>query len=147
MAFFSSEFECKLDAKGRLMLPARLKAGLPESAGNELILRRGFEPCLVLYPFGEYKKIYGKIASLSEFNEEYRNLQRNFFRGNVQLELDNNGRILIPKGMLSYAGIDREAMLVGMGNRIEIWEPQRYEEFLIQDPGEFSKLAEKYLAE
>lgn len=147
MAFFTSEYECKLDAKGRLMLPARLKQGLPESSGGELILRRGFEPCLVLYPFAEYKKIYGKIASLSEFNEEYRKLQRNFFRGNVQLELDTNGRILIPKNMMGYAGLEKEATVVGMGNRIEIWDPQRYEEFLIQDPGEFSKLAEKYLTE
>lgn len=147
MAFFTSEYECKLDAKGRLVLPAKIKASLPETSGGELVVRRGFEPCLVVYPFTEYKKIYAKIASLNEFNEEYRKLQRNFFRGNTQVELDNNGRFLIPKTMLRYANLDKEVIVVGMGNRIEIWDPVTYEEYLIQDPGEFSKLAEKYLSE
>lgn len=147
MAFFTSEYECKLDAKGRLVLPAKIKSNLPETSGGELVVRRGFEPCLVVYPFTEYKKIYAKVASLNEFNEEYRKLQRNFFRGNTQVELDNNGRFLIPKTMLRYAGLDKEVIVVGMGNRIEIWNPDTYEEYLIQDQSEFSKLAEKYLTE
>jgi MraZ protein len=146
MSFFTSEYECKLDAKGRLVLPARIKANLPESSPNELVLRRGFEPCLVLYPMLEYKKIFSRIASLNEFNEEYRALQRNFFRGNAEVELDNTGRFLIPKNMLSYAGLDKEVIVVGMGNRVEIWSPQKYEDFLISDPSEFSKLAEKFLS-
>jgi MraZ protein len=147
MAFFTSEYECKLDAKGRVVLPARIKSSLPESSGNELVLRRGFEPCLVLYPMVEYKKIFNKVAGLSEFNEEYRKLQRNFFRGNTTVELDSMGRFLIPKLMLNYAGLEKEAIVVGMGNRIEIWNPERYEEHLIQDQSEFSALAQKFLDE
>ena len=147
MAFFTSEYECKLDAKGRLVLPARIKASLPETSGGELVVRRGFEPCLVVYPFTEYKKIYSRIASLNEFNEEYRSLQRNFFRGNTQVELDSNGRFLIPKSMLKYANMDKEVIVVGMGNRIEMWNPETYEDYLIKDQSEFSKLAEKYLTE
>ena len=147
MAFFTSEYECKLDAKGRLVLPAKIKASLPETTGGELVVRRGFEPCLVVYPFTEYKKIYSRIASLNEFNEEYRKLQRNFFRGNTQVELDNMGRFLIPKTMLRYANLDKDVIVVGMGNRIELWNPETYEEYLIQDQSEFSKLAEKYLTE
>ena len=147
MAFFTSEYECKLDAKGRLVLPAKIKANLPETSGGELVVRRGFEPCLVVYPFTEYKKIYAKVASLNEFNEEYRKLQRNFFRGNTQVDLDGNGRFLIPKTMLRFANLGKEVIVVGMGNRIEIWNPETYEEYLIQDQSEFSKLAEKYLTE
>jgi MraZ protein len=147
MAFFTSEYECKLDAKGRLVLPARMKSNLPESSASELVLMRGFETCLVLYPMLEYKKIFSRIAALSEFNEEYRKLQRNFFRGSMEVELDNTGRFLIPKLMMKYAQIDREAMVVGMGHRIEIWSPALYEQQLISDPSEFSKLAEKYLSE
>jgi len=145
MALFSSEYDCKLDAKGRLVLPAKIKAQLPESGNRELMLRRGFEPCLVLYPILEYKKIYNKIAGLNEFNEEFRMLQRNFFRGNAPVELDSMGRFLIPKPMIKYAQLEKEVTVVGMGNRVEIWNPQLYEEYLIQDPNEFSKLAEKYL--
>ncbi len=147
MAFFTSEYECKIDAKGRITLPAKIKASLPEASGNELVIRRGFEPCLILYPMIEYKKIYSKIAGLSEFNEEYRKLQRNFFRGSSVVELDNTGRLLIPKLMLGYSQLERDAIVVGMGNKVEIWNPTLYEENLINDPSEFSKLAQKYLDE
>jgi MraZ protein len=84
---------------------------------------------------------------LSEFNEEYRKLQRNFFSGTATVELDSNGRFVVPKTMLTYAGIDKDVILVGMGNKVEVWNPTVYEKHLIQDPGELSKLAEKYLNE
>ena len=147
MTFFTSEYECKLDSKGRLVLPARIKAQLPETGGNELVIRRGFEPCLTLYPMVEFRKVFSKISGLNEFNEEYRKLQRNFLSGVVTVELDNNGRFLIPKNMLAYARIDKDAMLVGMGNKVEVWSPPIYEKQIIQDPAELSKLAEKYLSE
>ena len=147
MTFFTSEYECKLDAKGRLVLPARIKSQLPEGDSQELVIRRGFEPCLIMYPMVEFKKVFSKISGLNEFNEEYRKLQRNFLAGVVTVELDSNGRFLIPKAMLTYAQIDKEAMLVGTGNKVEIWNPSTYEKHLIQDPGELSKLAEKYLNE
>lgn len=147
MSYFSSEYECKLDAKGRIVLPARFKANLPESGGNSIAITRGFEPCLVVYPLTEWQKLLSKVSGMNEFNEEYRNFQRNFFRGNTEVELDNNGRFLLPKTMLKYAQLDKDAVLVGMGNRIEIWNPDLYNNFLINDQKEFSKLAEKYLGE
>ncbi len=147
MTFFTSEYESKLDAKGRLVLPARIKSQLPEGDSQELVIRRGFEPCLIIYPMVEFKKVFSKISGLNEFNEEYRKLQRNFLSGVVTVELDGNGRFLIPKNMLTYAQIDKQAMLVGTGNKVEIWNPSIYEKHLIQDPGELSKLAEKYLNE
>jgi MraZ protein len=147
MTFFTSEYECKLDSKGRLVLPARIKAQLPENGGEELVIRRGFEPCLIVYPMVEFKKVFSKISGLNEFNEEYRKLQRNFLSGVVTVELDGNGRFLIPKNMLTYAQIDKDSILVGMGNKVEVWNPAIYEKHLIQDPGELSKLAEKYLNE
>ena len=147
MTFFTSEYESKLDAKGRLVLPARIKTQLPEGDSQELVIRRGFEPCLIIYPMVEFKKVFSKISGLNEFNEEYRKLQRNFLSGVVTVELDGNGRFLIPKNMLVYAQIDKDAILVGTGNKVEIWNPSVYEKHLIQDPGELSKLAEKYLNE
>jgi MraZ protein len=145
VAFFTSEYTGKLDAKGRLVLPAKMKANLPEASSNELFMREGFEPCLELYPLLEYKKIYSKIAGLNEFNAEYRKLQRNFFRGSATVELDTAGRMLIPKSMIQYANLDKEIVVVGMGNRMEIWNPEQYEKFLIKDPQELSELAEKHL--
>ncbi|MFM7851990.1 MAG: division/cell wall cluster transcriptional repressor MraZ [Cytophagales bacterium] len=147
MTFFTSEYESKLDAKGRLVLPARIKAQLPEGDVQELVIRRGFEPCLIVYPMVEFKKVFSKISSLNEFNEEYRKLQRNFLSGVVTVELDNNGRFLVPKNMLTYAQIEKDVTLVGTGNKVEIWNPSIYEKHLIQDPSELSKLAEKFLNE
>jgi MraZ protein len=147
MTFFTSEYESKLDSKGRLVLPSRIKAQLPEGGDNELVIRRGFEQCLIIYPMVEFKKVFSKISGLSEFNEEYRKLQRNFFSGTATVEMDNNGRFLIPKNMLAYAQLDKDVILVGMGNKVEIWNPAIYEKHLIQDPSELSKLAEKYLNE
>jgi len=147
MTFFTSEYECRLDAKGRLVLPARIKAQLPEGGAHELVIRRGFEPCLILYPMVEFKKVFSRISGLNEFNEEYRRLQRNFLSGVVTVELDANGRFLVPKHLLSYAQIDKEATLVGTGTKVEMWKPSVYEKHLISDPGELSKLAQKYLNE
>jgi|SRR5690606_11419229 len=146
MTFFTSEYESKLDAKGRLILPSRIKAQLPEG-NNELVIRRGFEQCLVIYPMVEFKKVFSKISSLSEFNAEFRKLQRNFLSGTATIELDNMGRFVIPKNMLAYAQLDKDVILVGTGNKVEIWNPSIYEKHVIQDPGELSKLAEKYLQE
>jgi len=147
MTFFTSEFESKLDTKGRLVLPARIKAQLPSGEGEELVIRRGFELCLILYPMVEFKKVFSKISGLSEFNEEYRKLQRNFFSGTATVELDANGRFVIPKNMLSYAQLEKDLILIGMGNKVEVWNPSIYEKHLIKDPSELSKLAEKYLTE
>jgi len=147
MTFFTSEYESKLDSKGRLVLPSRIKAQLPSGEANELVIRRGFEPCLIIYPMVEFKKVFSKISGLSEFNEEYRKLQRNFFSGTATVELDASGRFVIPKNLASYAQLEKDLILIGMGNKVEVWNPLIYEKHLIKDPSELSKLAEKYLTE
>jgi len=147
MSLFTGEFECKMDAKGRLTLPSKVKSKLPEVSGNQLVLSLGLEPCLVLYPLVEYRKIYSRIASMNEFNEEFRRLQRNFFRRITEVELDGAGRLLVPKTMSKYAKLEKEVMLVGMGNRMELWDSTVYDEFIISDNSEFSKLAQKHLTE
>jgi MraZ protein len=145
MTFFTSQYECKLDAKGRLVLPSRIKSQLPEGDGQELVIRKGFEQCLIIYPMVEFKKVFSKISGLNEFNEEYRKLQRNFLSGVVTVELDGNGRFVIPKNLLTYAQIDKDVMLVGTGNKVEAWNPSIYEKYIIQDQSELSKLAQKHL--
>lgn len=147
MNFLSGEYECKMDPKGRLVLPAKIKSNLPEESGNHVVLTRGFEPCLILYPRTEWKVIYDKVAGLNEFNEEFRHFQRNFFRGNTEIELDNTARFIIPRTMARYAEIEKEAIVVGLGNRVEIWNPDKYEDFLIKDQQDFSQLAQKFLGD
>jgi len=143
MTFFTSRYESKLDAKGRLVLPARIKAQLPEGT-NQLVLRQGYEPCLLLYPMVEFKKVYAKISALSEFNEEYRRLQRSMIPALAEIEMDSNGRFLIPKNMLTYAQLEKDVVLLGLGNRVEIWNPALHEKHLI-DPSELSQMVQKHL--
>lgn len=131
MARFTGEYICKLDAKGRLVLPAKLKAAIPDSNGNELMMIQGFEPCLVLYTLLEYNKTYSKVAGLDELKKEDRNIQRNFFRRNIDVELDNTGRFIIPKNMMQAVKIDKEVKVVGVGNRMELWNPEVLEEYIL----------------
>ena len=145
MNLLSGEYECKLDPKGRLVLPAKVKASLPEETGNQLVLMRGFEPCLTLYPRSAWRLVHDKVMALDEFNEEYRQFQRNFFRGMTEVELDSIGRFMLPRTMLRYAGIEKEAIIVGMGTRCEIWDPTRYDDYLIKDGQTFSQMAQKIL--
>lgn len=142
---FTGTYEVKLDAKGRMALPFRLKAKLPKGYEDKIVVNLGFEPCLVVYSIPEWEKIYSKVSALNEFNEEDRIFQRNFGRGNTEIEMDDAGRLLVPKIMLKYASLDKEAMVIGMGNRIEIWEPKLYDQYLIKDMKEYSKLAQKVL--
>lgn len=145
MSYFSSEFECKLDAKGRLVLPSRVKSDLPEDSENKIVIKRGFEPCLTIYPYAEWMKIFNKVAKLNEFNPEDRKFQRIFLRGNTEIELDKTGRFVIPKSMLRYAKLEKDVLLIGLGKRVEIWNPEVYDEFLFGDQNEYSLLAQKYL--
>jgi len=147
MAFFTSEHECKLDAKGRLVLPSRLKSVLPEASKKSIIIRKGFEPNLIIYPLHEFQNIYTRINSLNEFSSEQRKLKRNLFSRISQVDLDSNGRFLLPKSMISHTGLEKDVILVGMGNVIELWSPDNYKKYLINDANEFSKLAQKYLDE
>lgn len=147
MSRFTGEFECKVDAKGRLVLPVRVKNRLPEAAANQVVLMRGMEPCLTLYAVPEFKKTSSQVASLNEFNEADRKIQRNFFSRVAEIDLDSAGRLNIPKLMLKHASIEKEVVIVGLGSRLEIWNPEVYEQYLIKDDGEFSNLVQKHLNE
>lgn len=143
MPAFSGEYECKLDAKGRLVLPSKIKAVLPPEAAETIVLTRGFEPCIILYSLVHWKELSERVIALNEFVEEYRTFQRNFFRGNTEVELDSAGRFLVPRTMLKYANIEKDAIVVGAGNRVEIWQPDAYEASLVQDSRQFSQMAER----
>lgn len=147
MLYFSGEYEGKLDDKGRLVLPARMKSVLPEETAGRMVLVRGFEPCITLYPYGEWTKIFAQVAALNEFNAEYRAFQRNFLRGCMEVELDKAGRFVVPRMLLRHAGLSRDAIFVGLGNRAEIWDPVRYDDFLFKDQVQFATLAGSILGQ
>src|SRR3989344_8899313 len=145
MANFIGEFDCKLDAKGRLMLPSGLRKQLDPAAQERFVLNRGFEKCLVLYPKNEWEGISSEVNKLNQYVKKNREFIRYFYRGASELELDNTGRLLLPKRMLEYAAADKDVVLFAYSNRIEVWDKKAYEDLLTDEPDDFATLAEEVM--
>ena len=124
------------------MLPAGLKKQLPTEFENKFVVNRGFEKCLVLYPLDVWSEISGEVNQLSQYESKNRGFIRYFYRGATQLELDTVSRLLLPKQLTEYAGIDKEIVLFAFSNRIEIWAKDAYEKLQRDEPEDFSSLAE-----
>lgn len=143
MGIFSGRYECKVDPKGRLALPARIKAAIPDFNGDTLVLRHGDDGCLALYPHVEFNKLLNQVNSLSDRDPLHRKIKRAFFEGMTEVELDSAGRFLIPKTFLQAAGIDKDASVNGMGSYVEIWNPDKYTANKIDDNDELTTLMDQ----
>ncbi len=147
MAGFLGEFECKVDTKCRVALPAALKRQLPEDAAGRFVLNRGFERHLSLYPFPVWEQVTAELNKLNPFVKKNREFLRYFHRGASEVELDSAGRLLLPKRLLDYAEITADMILLAYGNRIEIWNPEVYDAVLDVEPEHFADLAEDIFGE
>ncbi len=145
MANLFGEFVCKLDAKGRFMLPAGLKKQLASEDQEQFVVNRGFEKNLTLYPESEWQKITREINSLNLYNKKNREFVRYFYRGASELQCDSASRLLLPKTLLDYASLNKEIVLFAFGNRIEIWSKEQYENTMSVEPEDFSDLAEEVM--
>jgi MraZ protein len=142
MPHFLGEFECKLDAKGRMMIPVNLKKQLPEAEREGLVINRGFEKHLVVYP---WDLILDELSRLNQFEKKNREFVRYFTRGATEIVPDAAGRILFPKSLLEYAGIGTDIVLAGNLNKIEVWAKNAYDDQLDNEPENFAKLAEEVM--
>jgi MraZ protein len=142
---FLGEFECKLDDKGRFILPAPLKKQVPQEAGERFVVNRGFEKCLVLYSINDWNQITDELNKLNTYQKEAREFIRYFYRGATELSLDGSFRLLLPKRLLEYAGITKEIVLFAHANKIEIWAADLYEKLMNNEPEDFAELAEKVM--
>jgi MraZ protein len=145
MSHFLGEFECKLDAKGRLMLPSGLRKQMPEAEKDGLVVNRGFEKHLVVYSRKEWDKIMEDLGKLNPYEKKTREFIRYFTRGATELSLDAAGRILFPKALLDYAGIGADAVLSSQFNKIEVWAKDAYEAQMDNEPENFANLAEEVM--
>lgn len=139
------EFDCKLDAKGRLMVPAALKKQLPDSEKEGLIINRGFEKNLVIYPKNVWDAVVADLAKLNIYDQENRAFVRAFTRGATELSLDAAGRVLLPKSLTEYAGIGSDLVLACQLDRIEVWDKKSYEDIFDDVPANFADLAQKVM--
>jgi MraZ protein len=145
MANFLGEFECKLDSKMRIALPAALKKQLPVEAEGRFVVNRGFEQHLVLYPLPEWRRVAAELDRLNPYVKKNRDFVRYFHRGATELELDTSGRLLLPRRLLDYAGIGDAVILLAYAQRIECWDPTLYEHLLSDEPADFARLAEEIM--
>lgn len=139
------EYHCKADEKGRVLFPSDLRKQLPEEARDTLVINRGFEKCLVLYPINEWEKIQEKIEQLNPFKKKNREFKRFFNAGAERIPLDNSSRIRIPRRLMNYAGLKKDIVLFAHSNKIEIWDKDQYEDLIDSDPEDFAELAEQVM--
>lgn len=128
MNYLIGEYECKLDAKGRMVVPAALKRQLPDVERDGLVVNRGFEQNLVIYTRKEWNKILKQLSRLNQFQPKNRDFVRKFMSGATELMLDSVGRVLLPKGLLEYAEIGSELVLACNLEKIEVWAKVAYDE-------------------
>ncbi len=114
---FMGEYNHTVDAKGRLIVPSKFR----EQLGDEFVVTKGLDGCLFVYENTEWKALEEKLHALPLTNANARKFSRFFLAGATTCEVDKQGRILLPAVLREFAGIDKEAVLVGVGSRIEIW--------------------------
>ncbi len=136
------EYGCKMDSKSRLMFPAGLKKQLPSARDYKFVINRGFEQCLVIYPYESWEATIAEINKLNIYVKKYREFVRYFYRGATEVLLDGTNRLLIPKTLLKYAGIEKDVVLFAFSDRIELWDKEKYETWLGDEPEGYSDLAE-----
>jgi MraZ protein len=136
-------YECKVDAKGRLLLPAPLKKQLTTSLQDGFVLKRSvFQPCLELYPMQEWNAMMQKINKLNRFVKKNNDFIRRFTAGVKVVEIDALGRLLIPKDLTVFGTISKDVVLASAVNIVEIWDKDLYEKSLDNSEIDFADLAE-----
>jgi MraZ protein len=139
-------YECKVDTKGRLMLPAPLKKQLSPEVDEGFVLKRSvFQPCLELYPMSEWNVMMQKINKLNRFVKKNNDFIRRFTAGVKVVEVDATGRLLIPKDLVVFAGIDKDIVLSSAVNIVEIWDKDKYEKSIDDSVMDFADLAEEVM--
>lgn len=139
-------YECKVDAKGRLMVPSALKKQLAPILQEGFVIKRAvFQSCLELYPMEEWNKLMKKMNGLNRFKKKNNDFIRRFTAGVKTVEVDTNGRLLIPKDLVGFAGIGKEIVLSSAINIVEIWDKEKYEQTLEDSSDDFADLAEEVM--
>ncbi|WP_299059767.1 division/cell wall cluster transcriptional repressor MraZ [uncultured Polaribacter sp.] len=139
-------YECKSDAKGRLMFSSAFKKQLSAVLQDGFVIKRAvFQPCLELYPMKEWNLMMEKINKLNRFNKKNNDFIRRFTAGVKVVELDSAGRILVPKDLFEFAGMKKQVVMSSSVNIIEIWDKERYEKAIDDAADDFADLAEEVM--
>ena len=141
-------YECKVDTKGRVMMPIALKKQLSKLINDGFVLKRSvFNHCIEMYPLSEWAKLMDKLNGLNRFNKKNNDFIRRFTAGVKSVEMDNSGRFLISKDLIKYASIDKEIVVSSSVNILEIWNKSTYEKVINEATLNFGALAEEVMGD
>jgi len=141
------EYDCKMDAKGRFLVPAGLRKQLPEEQQSEFVINRGLDKCLTIFPVPVWEKELARLQSRNQYVKKNRAFLRMFLNGATKVQLDGNGRALVPKRLMEHAGLTKEVVLLAQIDRIEIWDRKAYDEMMDDPEFDFEELAEEVMRE
>ncbi len=135
---FMGEFQHNIDAKGRLIVPSKLR----EQLGEKFVVTRGMDGCLFGYPMTQWNELEEKLNEMPLSKKDARAFVRFFYSAATECEIDKQGRINIPATLRSHADLEKECVIIGVANRIEIWNETRWREFTIETEASFDDIAE-----
>jgi MraZ protein len=133
------EYQHSLDTKGRITIPSRLRDGL----GERFVVTKGLDSCLFVYPLAEWAALEEKLRSLPLTRSDARSFVRLLFSGAVECEPDKQGRVLLPPNLRSHARLEKDVYLLGVSNRVEIWDKEIWEQYSSQAAASFEEAAEQ----
>ena len=146
MDHFIGSYECKLDSKGRIMIPVAIKKQLNPILSKGFVIKRAvFNNCLELYPIDEWNILMERVNSLNRFNKKNNDFIRRFTAGVRTIKIDSSGRLLIPKNLISYVNIKKEIVISSTVNILEIWDKNNYEKAIDEATIDFGSLAEEVM--
>ena len=131
-AVFRGVAELVLDAKGRVAIPARHRDGLASDSNGHVVITADHGGCLLIYPLATWEPIQAQLMRLSSFDDRIRSLQRLLVGHADDVELDAAGRILVPPALRRYAGLDKRVVLVGQGQKLELWDEAKWQAQIAQ---------------
>ena len=141
-------YECKVDTKGRLMLPSAIKKQLLPILQNGFVLKRAvFQPCLESYPMAEWELLMQKMNKLNRFKKKNNDFIRRFTAGVKIVEVDSTGRLLVPKDLMVFSGISKDIVVSSAINIVEIWDKDKYEQAIDDAADDFADLAEEVMGQ
>jgi MraZ protein len=139
ISLFIGEYRHSLDVKGRIIVPSKFRDGL----GDKFVLTKGLDGCLFAYSKEEWANFEEKIKTLPLTNKDARAFVRFFFAGAVECEIDKQGRTLVPPMLREYAGLNKDLVIIGVSNRVEIWSQEKWDNYSEAEDLEADDLAEK----
>ena len=146
---FIGEYSYSLDTKGRVNIPAKFRQSLSEDNENTFVITRGIDSCIWIYPLTQWKMIENNLRNLSSLSKIHRTFVRNTARYASSSTYDKQGRIILTPSLIEYAGLDKELLIIGMVNKMEIWNPDRLKEVDLEnikiDPTAYDDLADKVI--